>query len=315
LKLFGFGGGSAPDPAKQARDEASQESIRNGGLPLNAIDRLSEQRRREQAGKPFFTSDLSPSELLLTHECGFVPVGQVMGSCIYHVGWQFVNQSFWGYGSQEMATLTQSQYDARILAFSRLRQEAKLLGADGVVGVRFTRTSSDFSSQDIEFMAIGTAVRRLGAPPLPANREPFVSNLSGQDHWMLRRAGMAPLGFVFGTCAWYQYPDWRTGNAMMSWSNVELTSLSQGLYTARELAMDRMEAEGRSLAARGVVGVTFETHHEHLEQSQNNPGGFIMHFTAWGTAIGPDPVYGTAPGANAQRIDIDFNLPIGPEPT
>jgi len=228
---------------------------------------------------------------LLTHQCGFEPIGQVMGSCVYQVGWQYLPQSAWVYASGEMDVLSQSQIEARRLAFSRLRQEAKLLGADGVVGVRFTRQESNAGTSTIEFMAVGTAVRRTGAPPLAHDVEPFVSNLSGQDHWTLRRGGFAPLGFVFGTCAWYQYPDWRSQSAMMSWSNAELTSLTRGLYTAREIAMSRLEAESHLLSASGVVGVNFETHIEVMEvQSQNqNSGGFIMHCTAWGTAIGRDP--------------------------
>jgi uncharacterized protein YbjQ (UPF0145 family) len=284
-----FGSGKPVDPEKLARDEASQRSIAAGGLPQNAIDRLTEQEKRAREGKPFFTSDLSPNELLLTHQCGFEPLGQVMGSCVYQVGWQNVPTAMWVYSSGEMQVLSNSQIEARGRAFSRLKQEAQLLGADGVVGVRFTREESNFGSSTIEFMAVGTAVRRIDAPPLGRGQEPFVSNLSGQDHWALRQHGYAPLGFVFGTCAWYQYPDWRSSSAMMSWSNAELTSLSQGLYTAREIAMSRLEFETRSLRASGVVGVTFESHIEVMEQNnQSSPGGFIMHCTAWGTAIGVD---------------------------
>jgi len=300
-----FGSGKSVDPAKLARDQASQESIQAGGLPLNAVDRLSEQAKRAREGKPFFTSDLSPNELLLTMQCGFEPLGQVMGSCVYQVGWQYVPTSQWVYASGEMQVLSASQIEARNLAFSRLRQEVKLLGGDGVVGVRFTRQESNFGNSTIEFMAVGTAVRRVGAPPLAPGAEPFVSNLSGQDHWLLRQRGYAPLGFVFGTCAWYQYPDWRSANAMMSWSNAELGSLSQGLYTAREIAMTRLESETRRLHATGVVGVTFESHIEVMAQqaqtANQNQGGFVMHCTAWGTAIGPDP-NPTAPATSIESI-------------
>ena len=286
-----FGSGKSVDPAKLARDQASQESIQAGGLPLNAVDRLSEQAKRAREGKPFFTSDLSPNELLLTMQCGFEPLGQVMGSCIYQVGWQFGPQ--WGSASGELQVLSDSQIEARNLAFSRLRQEAKLLGGDGVVGVRFSRQESNFGNATIEFMAVGTAVRRVGAPPLAPGAEPFVSNLSGQDHWLLRQRGYAPLGFVFGTCAWFQFPDWLSRNALMSWSNAELGSLTQGLYTAREIAMTRLESETRRLHATGVVGVTFESHVELMsnavQNSNQNQGGFVMHCTAWGTAIGLDP--------------------------
>jgi len=288
-----FGAKKQVDPAQEARDEASRESISRGGLPLNAIDRLTEQKARNDSGKPFFTSDLSVNELLLTHQCGFEPLGQVMGTCVYQIGWQYLPTNYWGMGSSELEMLSGSQMDARNRAFSRLRQEAKLLGGDGVVGVRFEWQESEQGSQMIEFKAVGTAVRKKGAPPLAPGHEPFVSNLNGQDHWALRQAGFAPLGFVFGSCAWFQYPDWRSQSAMMSWSNAELTSVTHGLYTAREIAMARLTSETRMLHAEGVVGVDFHTKFEMIEvqsQSSNTAArGFLMHCTAWGTAIGRDP--------------------------
>ena len=42
---------------------------------------------RESGGSPF-TSDLSVSEFALMHAIGARPLAQVMGSSIYHVGWQ-----------------------------------------------------------------------------------------------------------------------------------------------------------------------------------------------------------------------------------
>lgn len=303
-----FGSGKQINPEDQARAEASRVSIAQGGLPLNAVDRLTEQAKKNREGKPFFTSDLSPNELLLTRECGFEPVGQVMGSCVYQVGWQYLPQSVWGYSSGELEMMTASQIEARNLAFSRLREEAKLLGADGVVGVRFTFRQGDFGMAALEFMAVGTAVRRIGAPPPASGKQPFVSNLSGQDHWMLRKAGFAPLGFVFGACVWYQYPDWFSANAMMSWSNAELTSLTQGVYTAREVAISRLEAESHLLAASGVVGMYFEDHVEPMAvQAQGQTGArqaFVMHCTAWGTAIGPDP----APSSSTKSIAFNLSL-------
>ena len=303
-----FGSGAKPDPEKQAREEASRVSISLGGLPLNAVDRLTEQAKRNASGRPFFTSDLSPQELLLTRECGFEPLGHVMGSCVFQVGWQYLPQSSWLYASGELAVMSAAQTDSRNLAFNRLRQEAKLLGADGVVGVQLTRKNSEGASGLVEYIAFGTAVRRLNSPPLAPGVEPFVSNLSGQSHWKLRQMGMAPVGFVFGTCAWYQYPDWRSQNLMLSWSNGELASLSQGMYTAREIAMSRLEQEAHLLRARGVVGVTYESHFEVLsaqvQGSSQNQGGFVMHCTVFGTAISPDPA------ATGEPIEISTNLSV-----
>ncbi len=56
-------------------------------LPQHATERLVEMRGKGE-GSRLFTSDLSTSELLLVKEAGFDPVGLVVGSSIYHVGYQ-----------------------------------------------------------------------------------------------------------------------------------------------------------------------------------------------------------------------------------
>jgi uncharacterized protein YbjQ (UPF0145 family) len=273
------------------RDAASQASIIAGGLPLNAIDRLREQASRQ--GKPghIFTSDLSVNELLLTRQCGFESLGQVMGSSVYHVGWAYMAQTWGSMYSGELTVLTEAYYSARHLAFNRLRQEAKLLGADGVVGVRLTEQTYEWGSGLIEFAAIGTAVRRVGSPPMPPGSEPFVSNLSGQDHFALRQGGWKPVGFAFGNCTWLQFANWKTYNATSSlfsgWQNQELSDYTQAQYAARELAMERMSFEAQSVSAQGVVGVTVEASHNSYEPNENTKG-LIVHFTAFGTCIAPD---------------------------
>ncbi len=280
-----FGGGPKRDPEEEKRAEASRARILAGGLPLNAVERLMEEAKKQGTPQAFFTSDLSPSELLLTRECGFIPLGQVMGSCVYNVGWQYIPQSAWVYSSTEMVVLSQSQRNARNLAFDRLRQEAQILKADGVVGVRFERVDSDLTSGMVEYKVIGTAVRRLDSPPLAPGHQPFVSNLSGQEHWMLRKEGFAPVGFVFGNCSWYQFPDWKSQVTMGSFRNGEIVAATAGLYTSREFAQTRLEDEMRALNATGVVGVGYNSHIEIMASDQNQQGGFIFHFTIWGTAI------------------------------
>src|SRR5215470_3082210 len=65
--------------------EASQKALTRGELPLVARQRLELQR---QSGARFFSSDLTANEYLLTREAGYEPIGQVMGSCFYKVGFR-----------------------------------------------------------------------------------------------------------------------------------------------------------------------------------------------------------------------------------
>lgn len=289
MRLFGIdlGGGDGSGDARKARNEASQAAVAAGGLPLNAVDRL-----REAAGKRFFTSNLTASELLLTHECGFEPRGQVMGSSVYNVGWQWTPGQ-WNDQSAELETLTAAHYHARHLALGRLRQEAKLLGADGVVGVRLEMRDFEWGAGLLEFVAIGTAVRRTNAPPTHA--EPFLSDLSGADHWTLREAGYRPVGFCLGNCTWYQVGDRQTQGAIAgglfggSWQNQELVGFTQATYNARRLAIGRMSAEAQAVGAEGIVGVTLvpTVEERSVGQGENRPErrDLLVSFTAIGTAV------------------------------
>src|ERR1700744_1013314 len=106
----------------------------------------------------FFTSDLSVNEFLLVKEAGFQPLGLVMGSSIYHIGFQPGQQG--GVGDNgELVALTQALYSARELAMDRMEEEADALGADGIVAVRLTLNVHAWGNNVIEFLAIGTAVR------------------------------------------------------------------------------------------------------------------------------------------------------------
>src|SRR5256712_13548687 len=153
-------------------------------LPAHARERLNIMRG-DATHKSLFTSDLSINEFLLVREAGFDPVGLVVGSSIYHIGYQMAN---WNQ-NQEMTVLTQAMYHARELAMTRMEEEANELSADGIVGVRLEVTLHEWGEALAEFVAIGTAIRsRSGKPFRNARRLPFTSDLSGQDFCTLLRA-------------------------------------------------------------------------------------------------------------------------------
>src|ERR1700761_7838799 len=89
------------------------------GIPEHARARLSAMRQTT-GNKGLFTSDLSVNEFLLVKQAGFDPVGLVIGSSIYHIGYQ---QSNWKQ-SMEMDVLSQAMYGARELAMTRMEEEA-----------------------------------------------------------------------------------------------------------------------------------------------------------------------------------------------
>src|SRR5260370_28900709 len=95
--------------------------------------------------------------------------------------------------------MVRHMYESRRMAISRMTAECEALGGHGVVGVRLTIGA--FPAGGLEFKAIGTAIRAPGVPPLSKGRghkEPFTSDLSGQDFGKLIMKGWVPAGLVLG---------------------------------------------------------------------------------------------------------------------
>ncbi len=244
-------------------------------LPRHAKERLVEMRGKNE-GDRLFTSDLSTSEFLLVKEAGFDPIGLVVGSSIYHVGFQ---QTAW-MKNQEMTVLTQAMYHARELAMSRMEEEAHALGADGIVGVRLDVNHKEWGHHIAEFVAIGTAVVHRNDPHRFKNKHgrPFTSDLSGQDFYILLRSGYRPLGMVMGNCV-YHVAMQTFGNFLRNFNqNVELTQYTQALYDSRELAMERMQMEAKALGAKGIIGAN-------IHEGSHEWGAHVIEFFAVGTAV------------------------------
>jgi uncharacterized protein YbjQ (UPF0145 family) len=242
------------------------------GIPEHGKERLAHMR-----GRGFFTSDLSVNEFLLVKAAGFDPLGLVVGSSIYHIGFQM---GAWN-RNQELDVLTQAMYHARELAMTRMEEEADQLGADGVVAVRLDVSRYEWGGELAEFIAIGTAVRhREGVLHRAANGRPFTSDLSGQDFYTLLSAGYRPLGLVMGTCVYHVAHQGLGGWFKRVGRNVEMPNFTQALYDARELAMERMQAEAESLEAEGIVGVQ-------LKEGSHGWDSHVIEYFSVGTAVTP----------------------------
>ena len=260
----------APADAPHA---ATYESGSLEGIPASGRERIARMKQEVQRG--FFTSDLSVNEFLLVKESGFEPIGLVLGSSIYHIGYQ---QAMWNQ-SQEMSVLTQAMYHARELAMTRMEEEADQLGADGIVGVRLEIGRYDWGADLAEFIAVGTAVRHRGGELHRApNGRPFTSDLSGQDFATLLRAGYRPAGLVMGNCVYHVARQGMLASLKQIGRNVEMPNFTQALYEARELAMERMQNEAEDAQADGIVGARI------IERS-HGWGSHVIEFFAIGTAV------------------------------
>jgi uncharacterized protein YbjQ (UPF0145 family) len=254
------------------QDTEQYDPTSTAGVPAHGRERLERMRERS-----FFTSDLSVNEFLLVKAAGFDPLGLVVGSSIYHIGMQV---SSWS-ANREMDTLTQAMYHARELAMTRMEEEADQLGADGVVGVRLDVSRYEWGGDLAEFIAIGTAVRHAaGVLHRAPNGRPFTSDLSGQDFYTLLSAGYRPLSLVMGTCVYHVAHQGLGGWFKRVGRNAEMPNFTQALYDARELAMERMQAEAEQAQAEGIVGVQ-------LHEGSHGWDSHVIEYFAVGTAVTP----------------------------
>src|SRR5947209_8493264 len=273
---------SVAPPAAVPGDAPRAASYQAGslaGIPESGRHRI--ERMKKDAQRGFFTSDLSINEFLLVKQSGFDPLGLVLGSSIYHIGFQ---QASWSQ-NQEMGVLTQAMYHARELAMTRMEEEADQLGADGVVGVRLNIGRYEWGAELAEFIAVGTAVKHRGGELHRApNGRPFTSDLSGQDFATLLRAGFRPVGLVMGNCVYHVAHQGLRAAWKQIGRNQEAPTFTQALYEARALAMDRMQTEANEVQADGIVGTR-------LVERSHGWGSHVIEFFAIGTGVlstGPD---------------------------
>ena len=262
---------ASPEWTDEQIAAASAAELSAGRLPMRAQWRLAEQRGRAERGEPgAFTSDLTIEEFAAIRSVGFSPVGQVMGSAVYNVGWAYSGCGYYGYYGYGMAPVVpvpatqQLLNQARHRAVNRMRQECQALDGDGVVGVRLA--VQRFHDIGLEFFAIGTAVRADGRK---RPKKPFTSDLSGQD-FAKRHKGRLQL-------AWGS-----------SWFNQELVGSTKLVQAARAAARDSLTADarkagGHTVVLRDTVLQVFES------RCASGSEGEDQHTNAylWGTAIVP----------------------------
>ncbi|HME01451.1 MAG TPA: heavy metal-binding domain-containing protein [Solirubrobacteraceae bacterium] len=245
------------------RDAASLALIEQGRIPLVAAERLARFTHGggdPTAGPTVFSSDLEVSEWSALARLGIAPITQVMGSSIYHVGWQPTYYNV----PTEVRVLSDAYNECRRLALGRLLEEAQACHADAVVGVKIEQGSRDWIAGAVEFIALGTAVRLPETMREPGGRT-VLSDLSGQEFTQLCEAGARPVGIAAHTSVHYVPASAQTQRAQgsfsgSSWVNQELVDFSQGVYEAREKALGFVTAQVRELGGDGVIGVELSEH-------------------------------------------------------
>ncbi len=283
LRLFGRR--SAPLSDEERRAAAVDfERIRAGGIPLGAEQRL---KRVAVASSPFFTSDLSAKEYAVAQASGLTPIAQVMGSSVVQHGWQNYGWSGYGGGIREMPSFAAPWNLSRQRAFDRLRQEAQFAGADAVIGIEMSANSVLTGPGNVEYVVFGTAVRETTLAARDGSPLRMCA-LSGQDVDKLRRIGAQTVEVIGHTSVVaVALSPWA--NQMMSawWGNQEMTEITEGVYAARQLAMEEVRRQATQVGANEMViaALTHDIHHHEYESYGGRQNFFIVSMHILGTAI------------------------------
>lgn len=108
------------------------------------------------------TSDLTNVEMWSLRKLGYMPIELLLGVSVYSLGVVGgITSVLKGFVRGEISELTHLIYDARENALAKISDDAKACGADEVVGVK--TYVYDMGGGLIEFMAIGTAVKKMAA--------------------------------------------------------------------------------------------------------------------------------------------------------
>jgi uncharacterized protein YbjQ (UPF0145 family) len=106
------------------------------------------------------TSDMTAEETWNVAKLGYAPLKLVIGTSVYSLGVMGgVKSALKNLVKGEINELTQLIYGAREQSLKKVQEQAEAIGADNVVGIK--TYIYDLGSGLIEFLAIGTAVKRV----------------------------------------------------------------------------------------------------------------------------------------------------------
>lgn len=134
------------------------------------------------SGQGVVTSDLTCQEMWNLANLGYAPIKLVLGTAVYSLGVVGnVLAALKSIARGEISELTSLIYDAREHAIGLIRDEAAALDADDVVGIK---THVHDLGNLLEFMAIGTAVKKIPGIKTQSPALPPQAVIVDRDTWI-----------------------------------------------------------------------------------------------------------------------------------
>jgi hypothetical protein len=164
---------------------------------------------------------------------------------------------------------TEGHAQGWLTALRRLREEARVAGANAVLDVKM-RTVSLVVEESMDFTLVGTAVRVEG---LPASQEPIVATVPALEFVKLLEADVVPTGIAIGAqFEWFS--DWRRNTNLAFMGNIESRELSMLWERVRSRAHANLRRSAQEQGNGVLAHINFSQMFE-AEGGENQPKQYL----------------------------------------
>lgn len=272
---------------QNAYDRITQEVRQYGGVGLTGVsfDLInhgsnleflaigSAIRNQSNPGEAFsFSTSADAQQLYCQVDSGFKPHSFVFGNVAYSIGvGGNIGGAFRSLKRGEVGQFTEIFDRTRHLALSRLKDEAKKVGANSVIGIQ-TSITPFLGAQ--EMLMVGTASTH---PDLNQYlSDPVTSDMTNEELWNMVNIGYLPINLVMGVSVYSLGLASGISSFFQSLVGGQVQGLTEILYEAREKALGRLQTAAQKCNADEVVGVKTRVY---------NLGGGLVEFMVIGTAV------------------------------
>jgi uncharacterized protein YbjQ (UPF0145 family) len=206
-------------------------------------------------------------------DAGFTPRHFAFGNVAYSIGLGGgIAGAFRGLARGEIKEYSEIFNHTRHLALERIRDEARIHGANCVTGIR----TSILPFQGMqEMVMVGTSARH---PGYDASYDdiPATSDLTNEEMWNMVNLGYLPIRLVLGCSVYSIGFAGGLSAAFKSFVRGEISEMTKLIYDARENALRHIADDASACGADDVVGIKTYVY---------SLGSGIIEFLAIGTAV------------------------------
>lgn len=194
-------------------------------------------------------SGLSGNEMYCVDLLGYRPGNLLIGNSVYSLGFLgSIGSGIRSIVGGEVGQVTSIISEGRHLALQRLVNELSQHEGDGATSMT---SELIFHGGNIEFLSVASTVHHQhGRTPTV-----FTSASDGQELFCQIDAGYSPVAFVMGNVAYSIGVGRGIGGFFKQMVKGEVKQYSDQFTVTRNLALERIKAEAKSVGANAVVGI------------------------------------------------------------